>query len=74
MKKTFLLFLFIIAASSIQAQTTVGKPKVANDTLVRMKQTAKPVADTISRSQSFIQYFVQHSKVAAVIAGMLNKN
>lgn len=58
----------------MQAQTVGGKPKVANDTLVRMKQMAKPVADTTIRKQGFIQYLVQHSKVAAVIAGMLNKN
>lgn len=74
MKKTLLFFLFIIAALSMHAQTATGKPKVANYTLMRMKQTIRPVADTTSRRQGFIQYLVEHSKVAAVIAGMLNKN
>lgn len=74
MKKILLFFTFIITASSMQAQTVAYKTKVANDTLVRMKQMAKPIADTAIRRQGFIQYLVQHSKVAAVIAGMLNKN
>lgn len=74
MRKTILLFLFIITALSMHAQTRSHASKVVNDTLMRIQQTAKPVTDTGFKSKSFIQYLVQHSKVAAVIAGIFNKN